>query len=610
MSIRIADLIEQLNRESNLTGPGFFHLLHSANVDFTVDGIVGTDPSQYGSYSPTTYGQKYIVTDASVWLTFSAQALISTASENDIIQKGSSTWQLYLDSNNSKTEGTIVYNKHDNKFYFFDGTNWVAVGTGAAGVGEAGVTGIQFGPGQVGLTGTITITGGNNAYVSVDGKTISVGVSAAGSSTYIQYRGPNGTLDASQRFNYTNATSTLVVGDPNAAPSSESAAGKIRLAGVKSYLIFADGSTQSTARNFFGVTGPTAPNFARGYSGAGYTGDRLLIATGPSANPFRTYVRYGNAWFQTNVAGVGAAGAQGNTGPSGSFDFGITFSQNTGLTHQSNNTLGEDIGRARKIMFLQDDGTLTFDFIRNYDVFKPSDFIFSVKTFTSNVSSPVLVGASNYLLSSLTITASYQFGPPITGNVYVTDPIKGTGFPVYFPTGAMDSITFSSQTLTAEAGGSLILRLEATGYTGIIGGPGRATSTKDITISFANSFLYGVSGGSSLDGTHLGSGFTGAWVTRTTTNSIDQTFTVNVPVGSYIYFAFPERLGEATFQINDLGIGGFSPQGLNGVPGVSAQNYYNLNGFVEKYRFYRSTNSGLGNNTKVDVAPINNPELL
>jgi len=609
MSIRIADLIEQLNREGNLTGPGFFHLLHSANVDFTVDGIVGTEPSQYGDYSPVSYGQKYIVTDAGAWDDFSAQSLIASANENDIIQRGSSTWQLYLSTSNAKTEGTIVYNKHDNKFYFFDGTNWIAVGTGAAGAGSgAGVTGIQFGPGQVGLTGTITLTAGNNVYIHSDGNQISVGVSAAGSSTYVQYKGPNGNLAGSQRFNYTDATATLVVGDTNSTNPSTS--GKIRLGGSKSFLQFADGTTQTTARNFFGLTGATNPNYVTGYSGAGHTGDRLLIATGPSANPFRTYVRYGNAWFQTNVAGVGAAGAQGNTGPSGSFDFGITFNQNTGLTHQSNNTLGEDIGRARKIMFLQDDGTLTFDFIHNYDVFKPSDFIFSVKTFTSNVSSPVLVGASNYLLSALTVTASYQFGPPITGNVYVTDAIKGTGFPVYFPTAAMDSITFSSQTLTAEAGGSLILRLEAIGYTGIIGGPGRQTSTKDITISFANSFLYGVSGGSSIDGLPVGSGFTGAWVTRTTTNSIDQTFTVNVPVGSYIYFAFPERLGEATFQINDLGIGGFSPQGLNGVPGVSAQNYYNLNGFIEKYRFYRSTNSGLGNNTKVDVAPINNPELL
>ncbi len=615
MPIRISDLIEQMNREQNLTGPGFFHLIHSGNVDFTVDGIVEADDTKYpGSITPVSYGQKYIVEDSGEWSDFATQGVPSGWGAGDILQRGSSTWQIYLDASNSKSEGAIVYNKHDNKFYFYDGTNWVAVGTGAAGGGgDSGVTGIGFGN-DVGLTGKVNITGDaafgfGGVYISSNGNTITVGLSAAGSSTYVQYRDANGRLAGSLGLNYTNATTTLVVGDTNSDQPSTS--GKIRIGGSKGYLQFPDGTTQTTARNFFGLTGPTAPNFARGMSGSGHTGDRLLIATGPSANPFRTYVRYGNAWFQTNVAGVGRAGAQGTTGPTGGFDIsGVTFQENTGITHQSNDTLGTDTGRARKIMFLQDDGTLTFDYIRNYDVFKPTDFTFSVKTFTSTISSPVLIGINNYLLDTLTVNATYQFGPPITGNVYVTDPNKGTGFPVYFPTSAMDSITFSSQTLTAEAGGSLILRLEATGYTGVIGGPGRQTSTKDITISFANSFLYGISGGSSLDGTSLGSGFTGAWVTRTTTNSIDQTFTVNVPVGQYIFFAFPERLGEATYQINDLGIGGFSPQGLNGVPGVSAQTWGNANGYREKYFFYRSINSGLGNNTKVDVAPILNPELL
>lgn len=611
MSIRIADLIEQINRESNLTGPGFFHIIHSANVDFTVDGIVSTDSSQRpGSYSPLSYGQKYIVIDETQWNSFSlSAALPGPWGVGDIIQRGSSSWELYLDASNSKAgEGTIVYNKADNKFYYYNGTDWVVVGTGT-GSESAGVTGIGFGN-DIGLTGKINITGnegndvgGGNIKIALDAatKTITVGLSAAGQSTNVQWKNANGLLGGTNRFSYTDATATLVVGD-----TSPSTSGKIRLLGPNSFLQFANGTTQTTARNFFGLTGPTNPNYVNGYSGAGHTGDRLLIATGPSANPFRTYVRYGNAWFQTNVAGVGAAGAQGNTGPSGSFDFGVTFSQNTGLTHQSNNTLGEDIGKARKIMFLQDDGTLTFDFIRNYDVFRPSDFTFSVKTFTSSISSPVLVGASNYDLSPFTITASYQFGPPITGNVYVTDSVKGTGFPVYFPTAAMDSITFTSQTLTAAAGGSLILRLEAEGYTGIMGGPGRITSTKDITISFANSFLYGVTGASSLGPDQ----FTGGWTSRITTNSIDQTQTVNVPIGQYIFFAYPRRLGDATFQINDLGIGGFNPQGLGGVPGVSAQTAGNLNGYVEQYLFYRSTNSGLGSNTKFDVAPINNPELL
>lgn len=79
--------------------------------------------------------------------------------------------------------------------------------------------------------------------------------------------------------------------------------------GSTTVVQFGDGTTQGTARNFYGITGPTAPIFPKGMSGAGNTGDRLLIATGPSSNPFRNYVRFGNQWFQTGIIGVaGGAG--------------------------------------------------------------------------------------------------------------------------------------------------------------------------------------------------------------------------------------------------------------------------------------------------------------
>ena len=82
--------------------------------------------------------------------------------------------------------------------------------------------------------------------------------------------------------------------------------------GSTTVIQFGDGTTQGTARNFYGLTGATAPQFPRGLSGTGNTGDRLLLATGPSADPFRNYVRYGNAWFQTGIIGV--AGGNGFDG--------------------------------------------------------------------------------------------------------------------------------------------------------------------------------------------------------------------------------------------------------------------------------------------------------
>ena len=41
-----------------------------------------------------------------------------------------------------------------------------------------------------------------------------------------------------------------------------------------------------------------------GFSASGFTGDRLLLATGPANDPFRNYIRYENQWFQTGVVGV------------------------------------------------------------------------------------------------------------------------------------------------------------------------------------------------------------------------------------------------------------------------------------------------------------------
>lgn len=87
-------------------------------------------------------------------------------------------------------------------------------------------------------------------------------------------------------------------------------------------LQFSDGTTQGTARKFFGATGITSPLFVNGFSGAGYTGDRLLVATGPSGDPFRNYIRYQNHWFQIGVAGVaqgpqGIQGTAGSVGPTG-----------------------------------------------------------------------------------------------------------------------------------------------------------------------------------------------------------------------------------------------------------------------------------------------------
>ena len=70
MPINFADIIEQINRDANVTGSGYFPLVHSANIDFTVEGIVGADSSRFDTDSAnfvSTFGTKYIIVTLGDW---------------------------------------------------------------------------------------------------------------------------------------------------------------------------------------------------------------------------------------------------------------------------------------------------------------------------------------------------------------------------------------------------------------------------------------------------------------------------------------------------------------------------------------------------------------
>jgi hypothetical protein len=274
------------------------------------------------------------------------------------------------------------------------------------------------------------------------------------------------------------------------------------------------------------------------------------------------------------------------------------FETNSGVSHASNNTLGTDLGQARKVAFLMDDGSLTFDFIRNYDVFKPSDFVFSTNSFSfagNGGSTNVLIGNSNYSISTgAAFSASLVAGPALTAQITVEASNEGVGFPIWFSSlsskTAISGTVPSGVSITAGPAGSVTIRLRATGANLV-------SDTETVTYNFYNHIVYGVTSATDLNGATL----TGSWVTRTISNSLDQTFTVNVPIGQFVFFGYPKRLGEAVFQINDLGVGGFNAQGYGGVPGVSSNSYSNMSNYTEDYYIYRSTNSGLGDSTKVDT---------
>ena len=70
-----------------------------------------------------------------------------------------------------------------------------------------------------------------------------------------------------------------------------------------------------------------------------------------------------------------------------------------------------------------------------------------------------------------------------------------------------------------------------------------------------------------------------------------RTKTVTAGAGQYIWFAYPARLGAATFKV-----GGFEG-GFTLVDGSFS--HTNASGYTEAYRVYRSDNAGLGATTVV-----------
>ena len=203
-----------------------------------------------------------------------------------------------------------------------------------------------------------------------------------------------------------------------------------------------------------------------------------------------------------------------------------------------------------------------------------TSFTFSIASFTSNVgASTILIGTGEWKgIGTISFTASYNNGPA-TGGV-----VNHTGFTPLI----MGGVGFVGPTVNASVvnypgvGSSQSFQLSATDGTDV--------STSTLTYTFWNQIFYGVStqngSFSQSDVVGLGTNYLG--------NTRSGVFTVNAGAGQYIVYAYPSRLGGASFNVGGFG-GGFDP--------VQVVSITNANGFTESYNVYRSSNSGLGSTT-------------
>jgi hypothetical protein len=313
------------------------------------------------------------------------------------------------------------------------------------------------------------------------------------------------------------------------------------------------GVVSLTGIGFYGLTGITSSEYPFGLSGTGTTGDRLLVATGPTNDPFRQYIRFGNAWVQTHVIS-GSQGSQGVQGLQGL----------QGLQGQTGPT-GSDAPR-----------------------------LILIDTFETTIDPIILKESVSHSLNGESITLTYAGGfVPATGCAFVTDPSKGTGFPVYFNSLQNNTIVFDSQTITAGIGESVTLRIVVTGS-----GSPPTSDTYDYQISFENEMLWGLTALSNISTQNPFDVLPNSKII----DGINEEFAIGLSNDTYLFVAYPVRHGKANFSINNAAFGGIALQGYFGIPGGQTAQATNDGGFAEPYYVYRTENM-LGDRFIVKLAP-------
>jgi len=433
------------------------------------------------------------------------------------------------------------------------GTNGITGTTGFTGTtGATGSTGATGNDGSTGITGSTGFTGttGSTGATGNNGETGSTGITGS--------TGTTGNTGASGSTGLTGTTGERGLGGFDGRKGTTGLTGTTGATG-------SNGTNGTTG--FTGTTGSTGSVGTTGATGTtGFTG--TTGSTGLS----------GSTGFTGSTGSTGSVGTTGNTGATGSININEPLFA-SGVFLANTFTTGSDTGNARKVIFLASDGSLTFDYIRKYDVIASSLLSFNIASFNFATnfglqSGVTLIGASpnTISLSSKTMTATYNQGPPNTSAAISIITGSGTGFPVSLSS-PYSTVTFSTETLSypASVGTLITLRLTAV--------KSGDTQTLNSSISFRNNFYWG-SSTSSTD-TNITSWIGVQSSLTETIQNLSITFPGTNGITDYGYWAYPSRLGTSSYVYNS------SP---NAAILVGTVSFTNSKNFTENYYVYRSPN--------------------
>ena len=204
-----------------------------------------------------------------------------------------------------------------------------------------------------------------------------------------------------------------------------------------------------------------------------------------------------------------------------------------------------------------------------------ASFTFAIASFTTNIGATTIeIGNGIWKnIGSIIFNAAYSNGPAINGYIshvgWTNLTMNGTSF-----TGPTSNISADSY---PAVGGTKTYTLNAT--------DGTDTPIASLSYTFYNNLYWGIS-----TNTIYTSADVVGLATKALANSRVLTFTVSPGVGQYIVYAYPSRLGLATFTV-----GGFS----GGFDAVQVVSVINGSGYIENYNVYKSSNANLGTTTVI-----------
>lgn len=278
--------------------------------------------------------------------------------------------------------------------------------------------------------------------------------------------------------------------------------------------------------------------------------------------------------------------------------FGITGESGTTLSHDLPNNHFYGIasadrnGYGHKFLKLNEDGTVGFQYIFLQDVFRPTEFAFSIGSFTINGSASgrtALIGPNTDVFTLTNISAGTdQFAVSYPSVTIDPTAARISGFSDEVDRNLSDPFTTLSTsglgvTYPSGTDGTVTFTIYATGDDG-------STDTATCSLTFPNYAYYGTTP-TSIDGSNMSSesGMSSVLVKGSELDS-GYTISVNSDVGEYVWFCYPTVHG-----LIDTVVDTVSQQNKTDIfPLYGTVSHTNSNGYTENFYIYRSSQTGQG----------------